>query len=211
MSVKLSTIELELMSIASQREDCAFDLPDGVEESMLLEIATKLVAAGLAREIKAKTGAPVWRRDDDAEKSFALKLTAAGQKVVAAEANTRPEDEDVAIQSLPDSEQNAREGLNTIDALVEPNAAASEIELATSPAAPGQAAANSPREGTKISIVLGLLQRNEGATLDEVISATGWLPHTSRAALTGLRKRGYGVERRSRPEGGSAYAINVAR
>ncbi len=62
MSVKLSTIELELMSVASQREDHAFDPPDGVEESVLLEIAIKLVAAGLAREVRAKTGAPVWRR-----------------------------------------------------------------------------------------------------------------------------------------------------
>jgi hypothetical protein len=35
----------------------------------------------------------------------------------------------------------------------------------------------------------------EGATLDELIKATDWLPHTTRAALTGLRKRGYAIER----------------
>jgi hypothetical protein len=29
--------------------------------------------------------------------------------------------------------------------------------------------------------------------LDALVEATGWLPHTTRAALTGLRKRGYAV------------------
>jgi hypothetical protein len=37
--------------------------------------------------------------------------------------------------------------------------------------------------------------RPKGATLDELIKATDWLPHTTRAALTGLRHRGYGIER----------------
>jgi hypothetical protein len=29
--------------------------------------------------------------------------------------------------------------------------------------------------------------------LEALVEATGWLPHTTRAALTGLRKRGYTV------------------
>jgi hypothetical protein len=36
-----------------------------------------------------------------------------------------------------------------------------------------------------------LVVRDEGATLEQMIAATGWLPHTTRAALTGLRKKGY--------------------
>ena len=36
-----------------------------------------------------------------------------------------------------------------------------------------------------------LVVRDEGATLDQMIAVTGWLPHTTRAALTGLRKNGY--------------------
>ena len=35
---------------------------------------------------------------------------------------------------------------------------------------------------------------DEGATLDQMIAATGWLPHTTRAALTGLRKAGYAID-----------------
>jgi hypothetical protein len=48
---------------------------------------------------------------------------------------------------------------------------------------------------SKISVIKDLLFRNDGASLDELTAATGWLPHTIRAALTGLRKKGYGIER----------------
>jgi hypothetical protein len=58
--------------------------------------------------------------------------------------------------------------------------------------------------------VVGLLQRDNGATLDEVIAATGWLPHTSRAALTGLRKRGYAIEKHRSREGRRGYIIAAA-
>lgn len=48
---------------------------------------------------------------------------------------------------------------------------------------------------TKVSTVVALLERDEGATLPDLIAATGWLPHTTRAALTGLRKKGHAIER----------------
>jgi len=38
-----------------------------------------------------------------------------------------------------------------------------------------------------------LVVRDEGATLDQMIAVTGWLPHTTRAALTGLKKKGYAI------------------
>jgi len=47
---------------------------------------------------------------------------------------------------------------------------------------------------TKRDQLAGLLVRDEGATLDQMIDATGWLPHTTRAALTGLRKAGYAID-----------------
>lgn len=56
----------------------------------------------------------------------------------------------------------------------------------------------SSRPASKISMVLSLLRRDEGATLDEMITATGWLPHTTRAALTGLRKKGHAVAKDKR-------------
>ena len=54
------------------------------------------------------------------------------------------------------------------------------------PAAHGEAA----KRPTKSAIIVGLLTRSKGATLQEMVDATGWLPHTTRAALTGLKKKG---------------------
>jgi Protein of unknown function (DUF3489) len=42
--------------------------------------------------------------------------------------------------------------------------------------------------------------------LGELIHITDWLPHTTRAALTGLRKRGLNIERR-REDGMTRYRI----
>jgi Protein of unknown function (DUF3489) len=70
------------------------------------------------------------------------------------------------------------------------------------------ASITSPRSGSKQALLTGLLSRPDGARLDDLIAATGWLPHTTRAALTGLRKRGYAIER-TRPDdnGPSVYRI----
>jgi len=65
-----------------------------------------------------------------------------------------------------------------------------------------------PRKGSKLAAVVGLLLREGGATIDQLAAAMGWLPHTTRAALTGLRKRGFGVERRKeKGERAGAYVI----
>ena len=57
-----------------------------------------------------------------------------------------------------------------------------------------------PPRVTKSAAVIALLQRPQGATLAELIAATGWLPHTTRAALTGIRKQGQVIEKVKRGE-----------
>jgi hypothetical protein len=73
---------------------------------------------------------------------------------------------------------------------------------------PGPAGPSAPRSGSKLAQVIELLQRDHGATIEELIAATSWLAHTIRAALTGLRKRGYAVAiDRSDDKRGSFYRI----
>jgi len=64
----------------------------------------------------------------------------------------------------------------------------------------GHTTPSAPHPGSKIGKVVALLQRKEGATLEELVTATGWQVHTARAALTGLKKRGYEIERRKRDD-----------
>lgn len=49
------------------------------------------------------------------------------------------------------------------------------------------------KPASKANLVLELLKRPEGATISQLVTATGWLPHTTRAALTGLKKKGHAV------------------
>ncbi len=52
------------------------------------------------------------------------------------------------------------------------------------------------RANSKGAALLALLQREEGASLDEMIERTGWQGHTVRAAMTGLRKKGHVIGKR---------------
>lgn len=51
----------------------------------------------------------------------------------------------------------------------------------------------SAKASSKTSLVLQMLHRPEGATIAQLVATTGWLPHTTRAALTGLKKKGHQV------------------
>lgn len=56
---------------------------------------------------------------------------------------------------------------------------------------------------TKKAQLIALLQRKSGVTIVEASTKFGWQQHTTRAALTGLRKAGYEIEL-SKPENGGA-------
>lgn len=62
------------------------------------------------------------------------------------------------------------------------------------------------RPGTKQAHLLALVVRPDGAAMSEMTETTGWQSHSVRAALTGLRKRGYGIER-SVEAGASRYRV----
>ena len=80
----------------------------------------------------------------------------------------------------------AREPKATSDAQANPDVGQSP-ESAATPAV--------QKAPSKCEKVLSLLRRTGGATLDELVAETGWLPHTTRAALTGLKKKGHAIER----------------
>jgi hypothetical protein len=63
------------------------------------------------------------------------------------------------------------------------------------------------RASTKSSLLLELLSRTEGATIGQIVEATGWLPHTARAALTGLKKKGHMLTSEKLEGGARAYRI----
>jgi hypothetical protein len=191
MSIKLSDTQLLMLSAAAQREDRCIAAPPNLKGAASQKIAAKLVAVGLAKEVKAGQRSHVWRRDEVTGQAYALKLTAVGLKAIRVE-------EAVAVEAAAQISPTARgESPKNIP---EHNASADNVAPLT--------ATTAPREGSKLAAVVSLLRREDGATIDQLAAAMGWLPHTTRAALTGLRKRGFGIERREeKGERAGAYVI----
>ena len=195
MASKLNEIQVALIAAAARRGDRLFNLPDGRGNKAARKAASALLASGMAREVRAQGEAPVWRHDTDSQRAFALKLTALGAKATATDAD----DSKAASQPKPQGE---KAGTST----QEPQATFRDDEVVARDETPEGLVA--PRAGTKIGNVVKMLSRPEGATLEALAQATGWLPHTTSAALTGLRKRGYNIERsRNVGAGPSVYRL----
>jgi Protein of unknown function (DUF3489) len=216
MSIKLTETQLLMLSAAAQRTDRYLVPAPNLKVAAAQKIASKLIGAGLVREIRAKAGAPAWRRDVDAGLSYTLRLTAAGANATAINESSKAElvdDDGDSRDNVPQARLSSEEGLASDPSLTGENGTAPQRS-------------SSPRSGTKLAQVVELLQQDRGASIDELIIVTGWLPHTTRAALTRLRKRGfvtaidrsdkergsiYRVERSSTAEGGAAPHSDVAR
>ncbi len=197
MSIKLTDRQLVLLCAAAHREDRCLVASPTLKGGAAQKVASKLISVGFVKEVKAKSGDPIWRREEESGTSYALKLTAAGAKAIAIEHGAEPEGAGEQDDALADRDQAAlRPQMEAKDA---PPGEGMEL---------GPARPCAPRGGSKLAQVIELLERDHGATIEELIAATGWLAHTTRAALTGLRKRGYAVEiDRSDDRRGSFYRI----
>jgi hypothetical protein len=152
-STRLTRMQLIVLSRAAQREDGAATLPDGMTEKAAQKLAAALVRRQLVREIRAKLGVPVWKRSENG-RSHALIVTKLGRTAIKAEDEGESENSDPGVQA---------------------SASTDEVASAQSERSP-------PRQGSKLSIVIDLLARKKGVGIEELASAVGWLPHTTRAA-----------------------------
>jgi Protein of unknown function (DUF3489) len=77
------------------------------------------------------------------------------------------------------------------------------------PKAPKAAKSDGPREGSKMAQVIAMLQRENGATISEIMASMGWQKHTVRGFMAGaMKKAGHTVES-FKPEGGErTYRIS---
>ena len=67
-----------------------------------------------------------------------------------------------------------------------------------------------PRTGTKQAQLIALLQKPEGATMQEIIAATGWQAHSARGAMSGAlgKKLGLVVVSAKEDARGRVYRIS---
>lgn len=87
---------------------------------------------------------------------------------------------------------------------------AMDSPLAAEASAPAESnhrsGASAPAPSGKLGQILTAIGASQGATLGELVAQTGWLPHTTRAALTRLRQRGHPIRLVS-TEGRKAYRL----
>lgn len=96
--------------------------------------------------------------------------------------------------------------------LVATDAGLAAIGIAAAPETPAPQSAPKTRDGTKQQAMIDLLKRADGATIDEIVSATGWQKHTIRGAMSGALKKRLGISIGSdKVEGrGRVYRIEEA-
>ena len=182
-NMKLTDTQLVILSTASKAE-----APLGTEAfanlkakgAALTGVINRLIKRGLLNETRVKVNEPVWRRDETG-RAKALVITADGLAALGVE-------DGPGEAEIPQSESGKKAGAARNDA----------DDIAT------------PRSGTKQARLVELLNGDHGASVTDLMDALGWLPHTVRAAITGLWKRGYRVERQLE-DGTSRYRIASGR
>jgi transcription initiation factor IIE alpha subunit len=187
---KLTDTQLIMLSKAAARDDGIAVVPAKMNKAAASKVGASLLARKLMRELRSKPGMPVWREDDDG-RSISLMITRAGRDAIGV-------DEDEQIKQAPRSDKKPATRSPSRS-----NGDGSKSSTST----PSRLNVASPRAGSKQALVTEMLGAKGGATLDALVNATGWLPHTTRAALTGLRKRGFSIERTREAGEASMYRI----
>lgn len=181
---ELTDTQALLLSTAAQRSDGSLLPPPstlGTLTDRIRKAVETLVRRTLAQEAEVTGPDRAWR--SDGETHWGAVITDAGRKAIGIELSEAPEEKkDLGADAARNAESKAEPALS-ITAVRQ----------------------------TKAAIVLELLRREQGATLAELIEATDWLPHTTRAALTGLRKKGHSVDRGKRNEATCYTVAGAAR
>ena len=177
---KLTETQTTIITAACSRPDGFLARPEALNRTAAVKVAAKLLDQNLVQEVPAKLGWPIWRIDEDG-RAFSLKILKAGRAVIQAPSEAPK----IAANMMVETPRSSPKPQPQTEAL--PNQVLSAI---------GQAS----KSRSKREVILGLLQRQGGATIGDLMAATGWLPHSTRAALTGLRKTGLAIARSQHPE-----------
>lgn len=174
---KLSETQAIILSAAAQRDDRnVLPLPGSLRGG----VAAKVVGALLKRELIAETTTDsqtkadaalnrIWRNEEDG-RAILLHITDAGLAAIGVE---------------PDGGDSAPTAADAAS-----SAEASQDAPAETDRAPK---ARTPRTGTKQAKLIEMLRAEGGATIDEIVAATGWQAHTVRGAMSGALKKKLGL------------------
>lgn len=188
---KLTDTQSIILSRAATRPDnLAMPLPDGLVGAAAKMAVAKMIERGWLEEVEAnlRRGEPLWRETGDGH----------GTTLIATEAGL------------------AAIGIEPVVATTMTNLRKAKLEVVSapqdSPETPADPATPKPisiRTGTKQATIIALLQRPEGASINEIVEATGWAQHSARGMISGglKKKLGFDVATTSDEQRGRIYHI----
>jgi hypothetical protein len=157
---RLTDTQLVIPSSAAQRDDgAALPLPKS-------SILKGLLKHGLVAEQPAPQGVPLWREAEDGPR-LTLIITDAGRAALGVESDeqARPQPEATTTGSTKRPQGRRRSS-------AKPKLAA-KVKSQSKPSSRATASPATARPGTKHALLLELLERKQGASIDEAVKATG--------------------------------------
>ena len=159
---KLSDTQAIILSAAAQREDrIALPLPESLRGGAAAKVIGAMLARGFLEEVDAdmRKGEPMWRETGDGH----------GVTLVATDAGL------------------AAIGIETEDGKTAPAGATDAATEEPAPDTPTEPKAaprtRTPREGTKQATLIAMLRAPDGASIEEIMAATGWQSHYADARI----------------------------
>lgn len=196
-SKTLTVVQLLILTTAAQRPDhMVLPLPPTIRARVGAQ--RKLLGALLKMDLMVEAlvdDVSIAWRTDEAGQHHGLRLTVAGLTAAGASADAVTDSTGAGIDT------------STNEAVASTGDDAAGVEVLALEQGTQDAL---PRRPTgKLGEVLQAISTGAGATLTEITALTGWLPHTARAAVTGLRKRGFDVAL-IQQNGRKAYRLTAA-
>jgi hypothetical protein len=189
---KLTDTQLVILSAAASRKDHAvLPLPKSlkIKGAAVTKTLEALRKKGLLDVKPASRNAAAWGEDKDGHRMM-LVVTEAGLRAIDGKS---PGETDK--QSTP-AKTRAKKPR-----------AKQKTTAATKPKP--ETSAPTARQGTKQALLIDLLKRKSGASIEEIVTATGWQAHSVRGAISGTLKKklGLAVESKAVEVRGRVYRI----
>ncbi|MCH9013157.1 MAG: DUF3489 domain-containing protein [Proteobacteria bacterium] len=193
---KLTDSQLVILSAAAQRQDGAvLPLPRSlkVNKAAATTVLEGLRKKGLLDEKPAARNAAAWSEGEDGRRMM-LVLTDAGLQAISVDADEKTSKQSPSTKPPP--KQRSRRA---------------ERKLSGSKPKPkGKTSPAMARPGTKQALLIDLLKRKKGATIEEIVEATGWQPHSVRGAISGTLKKKLGLAVTSERVGDGSRVYRIA-